>query len=137
MRSIASFPGKMGRKLLIALAATAMYAVVLVTTASAELRRYQVTLVTGQVMTVTVDVPPATPTPGNQQGAGGGGNGGSGGSGSGGGGNKVGGGGEGTGGGDGSTKDTVEDGVAKVKGNVESAVGEAGGEVDIDKEARE
>ena len=32
------------------------YAVVLVTSASAEMRRVQVTLVTGQVMTVTVDV---------------------------------------------------------------------------------
>src|SRR5918999_2818490 len=60
MRSIASFPGKMGRQLLIAFAATALYAVVLVTTASAEPRRVQVTLVTGQVMTVTVDVPPGT-----------------------------------------------------------------------------
>jgi murein DD-endopeptidase MepM/ murein hydrolase activator NlpD len=43
---------------LIALAATALYAVVLVATASAEVHRVQVTLVTGQVLTVTVDVPP-------------------------------------------------------------------------------
>jgi murein DD-endopeptidase MepM/ murein hydrolase activator NlpD len=48
----------MGRKLLIALAATALYAVVLVATASAELRQVRVTLVTGQTMTLTVDVPP-------------------------------------------------------------------------------
>ena len=49
-----------GRKLLIALAAAALYAVVLVATASAEVHRVQVTLVTGQVLTVTVDVPPGT-----------------------------------------------------------------------------
>lgn len=50
-----------GRKLLIALAAAALYAVVLVATASAEMHRVQVTLVTGQVLTVTVDVPAGTP----------------------------------------------------------------------------
>src|SRR3954449_4945184 len=50
------------RKLLgIALAATALYAGVLVASASAELHRVQVTLITGQVLTVTVDVPPGTP----------------------------------------------------------------------------
>jgi hypothetical protein len=49
------------RKLLIALAAAALYAVVLVTSASAALHRVQVTLVTGQTMTLTVDVPPGTP----------------------------------------------------------------------------
>ncbi len=49
------------RKLLgIALAASALYAGVLVTSASAELHRVQVTLVTGQVLTVTVDVPPGS-----------------------------------------------------------------------------
>jgi murein DD-endopeptidase MepM/ murein hydrolase activator NlpD len=54
------FPGMIGRKLLTALVATALYAVVLVTTASAEMRQVRVTLVTGQVMTLTVDVPPGT-----------------------------------------------------------------------------
>jgi len=50
------------RKLLgIALAATALYAGVLVASASAELHRVQVTLITGQVLTVTVDVPAGTP----------------------------------------------------------------------------
>jgi murein DD-endopeptidase MepM/ murein hydrolase activator NlpD len=48
------------RKLLIALAAAALYAVVLATTASAELHQVRVTLVTGQVLTMTVDVPPGT-----------------------------------------------------------------------------
>src|SRR4051812_759728 len=48
----------------IALAASALYAGVLVTSASAELHRVQVTLVTGQVVTVTVDVAPgSTATP--------------------------------------------------------------------------
>src|ERR687886_392217 len=51
-------PGMTGRKLLIAITAAALYAVVLVTTASAQEHRVQVTLVTGQVMTLTVDVPP-------------------------------------------------------------------------------
>jgi hypothetical protein len=50
-----------GRKLLIAFLATALYAVVFVASAAAEMHRVQVTLVTGQVMTVTVDVPPGTP----------------------------------------------------------------------------
>jgi murein DD-endopeptidase MepM/ murein hydrolase activator NlpD len=50
------------RKLLtIATTAAALYAVVLVASASAALHRVQVTLVTGQVMTLTVDVPPGTP----------------------------------------------------------------------------
>ena len=50
------------RKLLtIATAAAALYAVVLVASASAALHRVQVTLVTGQTMTLTVDVPPGTP----------------------------------------------------------------------------
>ena len=47
-----------GRKLLIALVAAALYAVVLVTSASAEIHRVQVILVTGEVITTTVDVPP-------------------------------------------------------------------------------
>ena len=55
-------PGMNSRKLLgIALAATALYAGVLVASASAELHRVQVTLITGQVLTVTVDVPAGTP----------------------------------------------------------------------------
>src|SRR5215218_11041091 len=54
-------PGMIGRKLLIALAAAALYAAVLVATASAEMHRVQVTFVTGQVLTVTVDVPAGTP----------------------------------------------------------------------------
>jgi Transglycosylase SLT domain/Peptidase family M23 len=45
------------RKLLIALATAGLYAL-LVTNASAELHRLQVTLVTGQTIVVTVDVPP-------------------------------------------------------------------------------
>ena len=50
------------RKLLtIATAAAALYAVVLVASASAALHRVQVTLVTGQTLTLTVDVPPGTP----------------------------------------------------------------------------
>ena len=44
-----------------AIAAAALYAVVLVTSASAALHRVQVTLVTGQTLTMTVDVPPGTP----------------------------------------------------------------------------
>ena len=47
------------RKLLpIALVSTALYAAVVVATASAELHQVRVTLVTGQVLTMTVDVPP-------------------------------------------------------------------------------
>jgi murein DD-endopeptidase MepM/ murein hydrolase activator NlpD len=49
------------RKLLIAIAAAALYAVVLVTSANAALHRVQVTLITGQTITVTVDVPAGTP----------------------------------------------------------------------------
>jgi Transglycosylase SLT domain/Peptidase family M23 len=48
------------RKLLIALVTAGLYAL-LTAVASAELHRVQVTLVTGQVLTVTVDVPPGTP----------------------------------------------------------------------------
>ena len=47
-----------GRKLLIALLAAALYAGILATSASAEVHRVQVTLVTGQVINTTVDVPP-------------------------------------------------------------------------------
>src|SRR5215211_6492587 len=55
-------PGMTGRKLLgIALGSAALYAAVLVASASAEMHRVQVTLVTGQVLTVTVDVPAGTP----------------------------------------------------------------------------
>jgi murein DD-endopeptidase MepM/ murein hydrolase activator NlpD len=51
-----------GRKLLrIALAAAALYAAVLVASAQAEMHKVQVTLVTGQVLTVNVDVPAGTP----------------------------------------------------------------------------
>jgi murein DD-endopeptidase MepM/ murein hydrolase activator NlpD len=46
-----------GRKLLIALMAAALYAAVLVASASADQHRVRVTLVGGQVMTLTVDVP--------------------------------------------------------------------------------
>ena len=50
------------RKLLtIATASAALYAVVLVASASAALHRVQVTLVTGQTLTLTVDVPAGTP----------------------------------------------------------------------------
>ena len=48
------------RKLLIALVTAGLYAL-LTTVASAEMHRVQVTLVTGEVLTVTVDVPPGTP----------------------------------------------------------------------------
>jgi len=48
------------RKLSIAIVAAALYAVVLVTSAQAALHRVQVTLVTGQTLTMTVDVPPGT-----------------------------------------------------------------------------
>ena len=47
--------------LTIATASAALYAVVLVASASAALHRVQVTLVTGQTLTLTVDVPPGTP----------------------------------------------------------------------------
>jgi murein DD-endopeptidase MepM/ murein hydrolase activator NlpD len=49
------------RSLCIALTAAALYAGVLVSAASAELHRVRVTLVTGQQLTLTVDVPPGTP----------------------------------------------------------------------------
>jgi hypothetical protein len=47
-----------GRKLLIALMAAALYAGILATSASAEMHTVRVTLVGGQVVTLTVDVPP-------------------------------------------------------------------------------
>ncbi len=47
------------RKLVITLAAAAVFGV-LVVPASAELHRVTVTLVTGQTLTMTVDVPPGT-----------------------------------------------------------------------------
>ena len=47
------------RKLVITLAAAALFGL-LVVPASAELHRVTVTLVTGQTMTLTVDVPPGT-----------------------------------------------------------------------------
>ena len=59
-------PGMTGRKLLIALLAAALYAVVLVASASAELHRVQVTLVTGEVIATTVDVPRAARSPPSQ-----------------------------------------------------------------------
>ena len=46
------------RKLGITLAAAALFGVLLAVPASAELRRVSVTLVTGQTITTTVDVPP-------------------------------------------------------------------------------
>src|SRR5437870_10108318 len=51
-------PGMTGRKLLIALMAAVLYAALLATSASADQHRVRVTLVTGQVLTLTVDVPP-------------------------------------------------------------------------------
>ena len=48
------------RPLLTAIVATALYAVVLVGTASAELHQVRVTLITGQVLTLQVDVAPGT-----------------------------------------------------------------------------
>jgi hypothetical protein len=48
------------RPLLTALIATALYAGVLVSTASAELHNVRVTLVTGKVVTVQVDIPPGS-----------------------------------------------------------------------------
>jgi hypothetical protein len=56
-----SDPGMTGRKLLIALTAAALYAAVLVASASADQHRVRVTLVGGQVMTLTVEVPSGTP----------------------------------------------------------------------------
>jgi Transglycosylase SLT domain len=52
------------RPLAIALVAAGLYAGVLVATASAQLHRVLVTLVTGQQLTLTVDVPPGTPVSG-------------------------------------------------------------------------
>jgi hypothetical protein len=49
------------RPIAIALAASAMYSGVLVATAQAEMHYVRVTLVTGQQLTVTVDVPAGTP----------------------------------------------------------------------------
>jgi Transglycosylase SLT domain len=49
------------RPLAIAIVAAALYAGVLVATASAQLHRVLVTLVTGQQLTMTIDVPPGTP----------------------------------------------------------------------------
>ena len=49
------------RPIAIALAASALYSGVLVATAHAEMHYVRVTLVTGQQLTVTVDVPPGTP----------------------------------------------------------------------------
>jgi hypothetical protein len=49
------------RPIAIALAASALYSGVLVATAHAETHYVRVTLVTGQQLTVTVDVPPGTP----------------------------------------------------------------------------
>src|SRR5262245_413663 len=53
-------PGMIRRKLLIALVTAGLYAL-LTSVAAAEMHRVQVTLVTGQVLTLTVDVPPGTP----------------------------------------------------------------------------
>src|SRR3954463_6810139 len=47
-----------GRTLLIALIAAALYAAVLTASASADQHRVRVTLVTGQVLVITVNVPP-------------------------------------------------------------------------------
>ena len=47
-----------GRKLLIALLAAALYAAVLTASANADQHRVRVTLITGQVLTLTVNVPP-------------------------------------------------------------------------------
>src|SRR3954469_17478360 len=49
------------RPFAIALAASAFYAGIFVTTAHAETHYVRVTLVTGQQLTVTVDIPPGTP----------------------------------------------------------------------------
>ena len=45
----------------VALVASAFYAGVFVTAAHAEMHYVRVTLVTGQQLTITVDVPPGTP----------------------------------------------------------------------------
>src|SRR4051812_35508762 len=49
------------RPLAIALAASAFYAGIFVTAAQAEMHYVRVTLVTGQQLTITVEVPPGTP----------------------------------------------------------------------------
>src|SRR3954465_11812553 len=49
------------RPIAVALAASALYSGVLVATAHAEMHYVRVTLVTGQQLTVTVDVPDGTP----------------------------------------------------------------------------
>ena len=49
------------RPIAIALAASAFYAGVFVTAAQAEMHYVRVTLVTGQQLTITVEVPPGTP----------------------------------------------------------------------------
>ena len=49
------------RPIAIALAASAFYAGIFVTTAHAEMHYVRVTLVTGQQLTITVDIPPGTP----------------------------------------------------------------------------
>src|SRR3954465_407331 len=49
------------RPIAIALAASALYSGVLVATAKAETHYVRVTLITGQQLTITVDVPPGTP----------------------------------------------------------------------------
>src|SRR6478735_8494912 len=49
------------RPIAVALAASAFYAGVFVTAAHAEMHYVRVTLVTGQQLTITVEVPPGTP----------------------------------------------------------------------------
>src|SRR5829696_9398320 len=49
------------RPVAIALAASAFYAGIFVTSAHAEMHYVRVTLVTGQQLTITVDIPPGTP----------------------------------------------------------------------------
>src|SRR3954451_19350407 len=49
------------RPFAIALAASAFYAGIFVTNAKAEMHYVRVTLVTGQQLTITVDIPPGTP----------------------------------------------------------------------------
>ena len=49
------------RPVAIALAASAFYAGIFVTNAHAEMHYVRVTLVTGQQLTITVDIPPGTP----------------------------------------------------------------------------
>src|SRR5262245_54144324 len=49
------------RPVAIALATSAFYAGIFVTNAHAEMHYVRVTLVTGQQLTITVDIPPGTP----------------------------------------------------------------------------